>query len=274
MKRLTSIQALVARAREIRTEVIKMVTRAQSGHIAGSLSLADIITALIFNVMQHNPRRPQDPARDRLVLSCGHTCPALYAALAYAGYFPRRELKKLRRFGARLQGHPHRLSLPGIEASTGSLGHGLGIACGMALGLRQTYPRTQVYAILSDGEQDEGSTWEAVMFAGKERLSNLTAIIDRNNIQVSGNTEQVMPLEPLRQKYESFRWHVLEIDGHDISEIITACAEARAIVAAPVVIIAHTIPGKGVPFMEFDCRWHGKAPREAEARRALSALGQ
>jgi transketolase len=192
--------------------------------------------------------------------------------MAHAGYFPKKELMTLRRYGTRLQGHPHRQALPGIEVTSGPLGDGISQACGMAYAAQMDKKKHVVYCLMGDGELDEGIVWEAFMFAGKHRLANLTVIIDRNNIQIDGATEDVMPLEPLREKLESFGWHVLDIDGHNISEIISACGQAKAITEKPVAILAHTIPGKGVDFMEYDFTWHGKSPKEDEARKALHEL--
>jgi transketolase len=259
-------------ANKIRQAIIEMLGEAGSGHPAGSLGMADIFTAFYFHILTHDPLNPDWPDRDRLILSHGHVCPARYAAMAYAGYFPLAELKTLRKINTRLQGHPHRTSLPGLETTSGPLGLGLGQAIGMALAARLNRRKYRVYCLMSDAEQQEGNTWESAMFAGKERLSNLTALIDRNNIQISGFTEKVMPLEPLREKYESFGWHVLEIDGHNFEQIVDAVNEAKAIYEKPTVIIAHTIPGKGVSFMEQDPSWHGKAPSEEQTERALNEL--
>lgn len=250
-----------------------MLVTAGSGHSAGPLDLADIFTALYFGgVMRHDPENPNWDGRDRLVLSCGHTCPVLYAALAESGYFPKAELLTLRKFGTRLHGHPHNLALPGIETSSGPLGQGSSQAVGMALAFRMNNARNRVFLVMSDGEHNEGQIWEAVMLAGKEKLHNITAIIDRNNIQIDGYTENVMPLEGLRAKYEAFNWHVLEVDGHNMQDIINAYKEAEAIYEKPTVIIAHTIPGKGVDFMEGKFEWHGKPPKPEEANEALKEL--
>jgi len=259
-------------ANSIRQTIIEMLLEAGSGHSAGPLGMADVFTALYFEVLNGKPDQPTWPDRDRLVLSCGHICPVLYAALAYRGYFPRSELKTLRQFGSRLAGHPHNLDLPGIETSSGPLGQGLSQAIGMALGARMGDKKWRTYAILSDGEHDEGQLWEAVLFAGKNKLHNLTAIVDRNNIQIDGFTEDVMPLEPLADKYRAFNWYVLEVDGHNFEEIIAALRHARAVFEKPTVIIAHTIPGKGVDFMENDYHWHGKPPKTEEAQKALREL--
>jgi transketolase len=234
--------------------------------------MADIMTALYFHVLRQNPKKPNWPERDRLVLSNGHICPILYVTLAYAGYFPKEELRTLRKLNSRLQGHPHRGSLPGVETTSGPLGSGLSQSIGMALAARMDGAKHRIFCIASDGEHNEGNFWEALMLAGRERLSNLTLIVDRNNIQIDGFTEQVMPLEPLRAKYEAFNWHVLEIDGHNMTDFAAAVAEANAIYERPTVIIAHTIPGKGVRFMENDYTWHGKAPGRGEAMEALKEL--
>ncbi len=250
-----------------------MLVEAGSGHSAGPLDMADIFTALYFGgILKHDPENPKWDGRDRLVLSCGHICPVLYATLAESGYFPVDELKTLRKFGTRLHGHPHNLALPGIETSSGPLAQGASQAVGMALAFRMNNARNRVFLIMSDGEQNEGQIWEAVMLAGKEKLHNLTAIIDRNNIQIDGFTENVMPLEGLRAKYEAFNWHVLEIDGHNMQAIINAYKEAESIYEKPTVIIAHTTPGKGVDFMEGKFEWHGKPPSKEEAKEALKQL--
>ena len=240
--------------------------------VAGPLGMADIFAALYFHVLQHDPTRPDWSERDRLILSNGHIVPVRYAAMAHAGYFPAEECLTLRKFGSRLQGHPERTRLPGLETTSGPLGEGLSQAGGIAYALRMDGKKNQVYCIMGDGEQDEGNVWEAFLWIGKERLANLTAIIDRNNIQIDGMTESVLPLEPLRDKYEAFNWHVIEIDGHNIPQFIAACDEARAIVEKPVVIIAHTIPGRGVREIEGDYRWHGKPPKPEEAKRFLDEL--
>jgi transketolase len=259
-------------ANRLRQDVIAMVSRAGSGHVAGSLDMADIFAAFYFHVLNHDPKNPAWPDRDRLVLSNGHICPVQYAALAHAGYFPVKELATLREFGSRLQGHPHRGALPGIETTSGPLGSGISQAIGIALAAKLNKKKWRTYCLTSDGEHDEGNTWEAVMFAAKNRLSNLTVVIDRNNIQIDGFTEGVMPLESLRAKYEAFNWNVLEIDGHSFEEIIAAVAEAKAVHEQPTVIIAHTIPGKGVDFMENDYLWHSKSFKSGEASRALAEL--
>ncbi len=259
-------------ANRIRERLINVLLEAGSGHSAGPLGMADIFTAFYFHILNHDPKKPNWPLRDRLVLSNGHICPVLYTAMAYAGYFPLEELYTLRKLHTRLQGHPHRGSLPGIETTSGPLGSGLSQAIGMALAARLNKEKHRVYCLMSDGEQQEGNIWEAVMFAGKNRLSNLTAVMDRNNIQIDGFTEQVMPLESIRAKYEAFRWHVIEVDGHSIERFIDAIYEAMAVHEQPTLIIAHTIPGKGVSFMENDYSWHGKPPNKEQAKAALSEL--
>ncbi|MCL5016001.1 MAG: transketolase [Patescibacteria group bacterium] len=266
------VKLLEETANKIRESIIEMLEEAGSGHSAGPLGMADVFTAFYFHILKHDPKNPDWPDRDRLVLSNGHICPVQYAALAYAGYFPMEELKTLRKINSRLQGHPHRGSLPGLETTSGPLGSGLSQAIGMALAAKLDKKKYRVYAFLSDGEHDEGNLWEAVMFAGKNKISNLTALIDRNNIQIDGFTNDVMPLEPLKEKYESFGWHVLEINGHSFEQIVDAVNEAKVIHEKPAVIIAHTIPGRGVSFMENDYLWHGKPPTKEEAIKALKEL--
>lgn len=249
-----------------------MLLVAGSGHSAGSLGMSDVFTSLYFEIMDHDPGNPSWEERDRLILSCGHIAPVLYATLAHAGYFPISELLTLRKLGTRLQGHPEREKLPGIENTSGPLGSGLAQAAGYAYAARMDEKKFRTYCITSDGEHQEGNHWEAVAFAGKNNLSNLTSFIDRNNIQISGFTESVMPLEPLRAKYEAFNWSVLEIDGHNIEEIIDAASHAKATFENPTVIICHTIPGKGVDFMEGKWEWHGKPPNLGEAIEALKDI--
>ncbi len=263
---------LEKKANEVRESIIEMLTEAGSGHSAGPLGMADVFTAFYFHILNHDPENPNWEDRDRLILSNGHICPVRYAAMAHAGYFPIKELKTLRKINSRLQGHPHRTALPGVETTSGPLGSGLSQAAGAALAAKLNNKSYRVYCFMSDGEQDAGNTWEAAMFIGKNRLSNLTALIDRNNIQIDGYTEKIMPLEPLKEKYEAFGWHVLEIDGHNFEEIVDAVNMAKAIHEEPTVIIAHTIPGKGVSFMENEYLWHGKPPTKEEAKVALSEL--
>ena len=252
-----------------------MLLEAKSGHTAGPLGMADIFTLFYFHVLRHDPKNPTWPERDRVVLSNGHICPVLYSTMAHAGYFPVKELGTLRKLGGRLQGHPHREYLPYVDTSSGPLGSGVSQAVGMALADRIDFgfetPRF-IYCFISDGELDEGNSWEGIMLAGKHRLRNLIVILDRNNIQIEGDTEDVMPLEPLADKWKSFNWHVIEVGGHDFVTLNQAVEEAQAIHAKPTVIIAHTIPGKGVSFMERNYKWHGKAPNKEEAGKALEEL--
>jgi len=256
----THITFIEQKARDIRATIIEMLLAAKSGHTAGPLGMADIFAALYFYILTHNPEAPDWEGRDRLVLSNGHIAPVRYSAMAHAGYFPVEECLTLRKFGTRLQGHPERTKLPGVETTSGPLGSGLSQASGMAYGLRMDGKKNRVYCLMSDGELQEGNTWEAALFAGKNRLSNLTAIIDRNNIQIDGMTEDIMPLEPLADKWRAFNFHVIEIDGHNIEEIVNAAELAKAVAEKPTMIIAHTIPGKGVPEIEGDFRWHGNPP--------------
>lgn len=266
---------LEEKANDIRISLIEALITAGSGHTAGPLGMADIFTVLFFHTLKHNPQKPDWLERDRLVLSNGHICPVLYSAMAHAGYFPIKELKTLRKFGSRLQGHPHRDFLPMIETSSGPLGSGLSQAVGMALADKIDHGLTserRIYALLSDGELECGQTWEAAMLAGKEKLHNLIAVIDRNNIQIDGYTENVMPLESLSDKWRAWNWHVIEIDGHNLEEIADAFEKAKAIFGEPIVIIAHTIAGKGVPEFERDYRWHGKPPNKEEGEMAIKEL--
>lgn len=273
MPQTLPLSALETKATTIREDIIRMLEHAGSGHSAGPLGLADIFTALYFDIMKHDPKNPDWDERDILLLSNGHCVPVRYATMAEAGYFPKSELMTLRKLGSRLQGHPERVKLPGMETTSGPLGSGLSQACGMALALRMNEAHHRwVYVVMGDGELDEGNIWEAAMLAGKEKLNNIIGIIDRNNIQIDGPTESVMPLEDLRGKWEAFGWHVLEIDGNNIEAVIDACAMARAIVEKPVMIIAHTIPGKGVDFMENDFHWHGMPPNHEQAKKALHEL--
>ncbi len=266
------ILSLEKNAEAVRETIISMLVAAGSGHTAGPLGMADIFTAFYFHILKHDPKNPEWEERDRLILSNGHIVPVRYATMAHAGYFPVEECLTLRKFGTRLQGHPERTRLPGLETTSGPLGEGLSQAAAMAYAFRMDGKKNEVYVLMGDGEQDEGNVWEAVMWAGKYKLANLTAVIDRNNIQIDGMTEDVMPLDSLKAKYEAFGWHVLEVNGHDMRAFIAATEDARAIYEKPVVIIAHTIPGKGVPEIEFDYRWHGKPPTAEEAKRFMQAL--
>lgn len=271
--RMYSLEDLELIANDIRTDIIRMLEHAGSGHSAGPLGLADIFTALYFDILQHDPKKPDWPDRDILLLSNGHCVPVRYAAMARAGYFDRKELMTLRQLGSRLQGHPEREKLPGLENTSGPLGCGLSQAAGMALAMRMDGQHHRwVYVVMGDGELDEGNIWEAAMLAGKYKLNNIIGIIDRNNIQIDGPTETVMPLEDLKAKWEAFGWHVIEVDGNNIEAVIDACAMGRAIVEKPVVIIAHTVPGKGVDFMEYDFHWHGAPPNHEQAVKALHEL--
>ncbi len=268
----SQIKDLELKAVAIRESIIEMLVAAGSGHTAGPLGMADIFTAMYFHILNHDPKNPDWVERDRLILSNGHIVPVRYATMAHAGYFPIAELVTLRKFGSRLQGHPERHALPGLENTSGPLGSGLSQASGMALGLRLDNKKNHVYCCMSDGELDEGNSWEAIMFAGNQKLSNLTAIIDRNNIQIDGATESVMPLEPLADKWRAFNWHVIEIDGHNFNEIVDAVNQAKAITEKPTVIIAHTIPGKGISEIEFDFKWHGTPPNAEQAQVWLKEL--
>jgi transketolase len=273
MAQKLSVEKLEKIANDIREDIIRMLEHAGSGHSAGPLGLADIFTALYFDVLKHDPKNTDWAERDILLLSNGHCVPVRYATMAHAGYFDRKELMTLRQLGTRLQGHPERTRLPGMETTSGPLGCGLSQACGIALGLRMDKQQHRwVYVVMGDGELNEGNVWEGAMLAGKEKLNNIIAIVDRNNIQIDGPTETVMPLEDLKAKWEAFGWHVLEVNGNDVEAVIDACAMGRSIQEKPVMIIAHTIPGKGVDFMENDFHWHGAPPNHEQAIKALHEL--
>jgi transketolase len=268
-----TIEDIERKAYDIRLDIIRMLEHAKSGHSAGPLGLADIFAALYFDILKHNPKEPDWDKRDILLLSNGHCVPVRYAAMAESGYFDKKELMTLREYGSRLQGHPERTKLPGLEHTSGPLGCGLSQAAGMALAMRMNNDLHRwVYVVMGDGELNEGNIWEAAMLANKYKLNNVIGIIDRNNIQIDGPTETVMPLEDLKAKWESFGWHVIEVDGNNIEAFIDACAMARAIVDQPVMIIAYTIPGKGVDFMEYDFHWHGAPPNHEQAVKALHEL--
>lgn len=269
-----TIKQLEQKAYEVRKDIITMLEHAGSGHSAGPLDLAEIVTTLYFDVMNIKPEEPEWDGRDYFFLSNGHCVPVQYAVMAERGYFPKEELKTLRRLGSRLQGHPERTKLPGLENTSGPLGSGLSQASGVAYTLQYLNHQTQrfVYTITGDGELDEGNIWEAAMFAGKYKLSQLIVFVDRNNIQIDGSTEDVMPLEDLVGKWQSFGWHVQEIDGHNVESIQDAVGMAKAITNRPSVIIAHTIPGKGVDFMEYNYHWHGMPPNSDQAKLALKEL--
>ena len=268
------VKELEIKANDIRESVIEMLVEAGSGHTAGPLGMADVFTLFYFHVLKHNPGDPAWEGRDRLVLSNGHICPVLYATMAHAGYFPLEELKTLRKFGTRLQGHPHREYLPYVETSSGPLGLGLSQAIGMALADRMDKKDGErfIYCFMSDGELDEGNSWEAIMLAGKNKTRNLIAVVDRNNIQIDGFTENVMPLEPLSDKWRAFNWHVIEVAGHDFRALNEAVEEAQAVYEKPTVILSHNIPGRGVKEFERDYKWHGKPPNKEEAKMALDEL--
>ena len=277
------IKELEGMAKQIRRDIIKLLVEAKSGHSGGPLGMADIFTAFYFHVLKHDPKNPTWPERDRLILSNGHICPVRYAAMARSGYFPVEELMTFRKINSRLEGHPSFKKLPGVETSSGPLGEGLSQACGFALAAKMDGKDRDyhIWCLMSDGEHQEGMTWEAAMLAAKYRLNNLTVVIDRNNIQIDGNTEDIMPLEPLREKYESFGWHVEDINAHDMREVIAALEESKSIQEKPVCIIANTTPGKGVDFMENRYEWHGVppgsgpedvVPKEKQAEEALKQL--
>lgn len=266
------IKNLEAKANEIRQTIIKALINAGSGHTAGPLGMTDIFTALYFHVMKHDPKNPSMEDRDRLILSNGHIVPVRYATMAHAGYFPVEDFEKgLRKFGSDYQGHPERERIPAMETTSGPLGSGLSQAAGIAYAGNMDGNKFEVYCVTGDGELDAGNIWEAAHFAGANRLNNLTVIVDRNNIQINGMTEDVMKLEPLREKWEAFGFHVIDIDGHNMRAIVDACSEARAIYERPVCILAHTIPGKGIDEIEFDHEWHGKPPAPGEQGDAFLA---
>lgn len=271
------IKSLELRADDIRESIIKMLLEAGSGHTAGSLGMADVFTCLYFKLLNHDPKNPKWENRDRVILSNGHICPVLYASMAHSGYFPVSELKTLRKFGTRLQGHPHRESLPGLENTSGPLGCGLSQAIGMALADKNMNSGKRLltryfYTLMGDGEMNEGQVWESFLLLNKYKLNNIITIVDRNTIQLSGLTENVLPLESLVDKLKSFNFNVIEIDGHNMREIVSAVNKAKSTLNQSTVIIAHTIPGKGVSEFEGDFKWHGKAPNETEARVALKEL--
>lgn len=274
LKKITSEKQLRLIANTIRQNIIKALVEAKSGHSAGPLGMADVFTALYFNVLKHDPKKPDWSDRDRVFLSNGHICPVWYATLAQAGYFPVSELMTLRKLNSRLQGHPHYWEPPGIENSAGPLGQGISIAIGASLAAKMNKEKHRIYCLTSDGEHDEGQYMEAMMFAGNNKLDNLCVVVDRNNIQIDGDTEDIMPLEPMRAKYEADKWHVIEIDGHNVKHVIDAFEEAKTIHDMPTVIIAHTVPGKEVSFMENDYQWHGKPPTQEQGEVALRELAE
>ena len=262
------------KATRMRRNIIRMLEHAGSGHSAGALGMADLVAALYFGIMNIDPKNPENPERDLFMLSNGHTVPVQYAAMAEAGFFPESELMTLRQWGSRLQGHPERMMLPGLETTSGPLGCGVAQGAGMAYALQYLDKQRHrwVYVVTGDGELDEGNIWESAMFAGKYKLAQLIVFVDRNNIQIDGPTEDVMPLENLRKKWESFGWHVQEIDGNNVRAVIDAVNFAKAVENKPCCIITHTIPGKGVDFMEYDYTWHGIAPNSEQAEQALAEL--
>ncbi len=273
-EKVSDIKRLEDIARGIRIDILKMLAEAGSGHTGGSLSATDIVTALYFHKMRHNPKDPAWKERDRFILSKGHAAPLLYAVLARSGYFDPSLLSTLRRLGSPLQGHPNSKSLPGIEVSTGSLGQGLSVASGICLGLRLNNIPARVYCLLGDGETQEGQVWEAAMTAAHYGLDNLCAIVDNNGLQIDGPVEEIMRVSPMNDKWRAFGWNVIEIDGHDMAAILSALDEAEKIKGRPTVIIAHTIKGKGVSFFEGRVEYHGKAPTSDELKRALKELGE
>lgn len=266
------LKELELKANDVREGIIRSLLSAGSGHSAGSLDMADIFTALYGFIMRHDPKHPEMPDRDRLLLSCGHITPVRYSAMANFGYFPVEELLTLRKFGSRLQGHPERVKMPALETTSGPLGEGLAQGVGMALAAKLDHKDFRVYVVTSDAEHQCGLHWEAMMTAGKFKLDNLMCIIDRNFIQIDGSTEDVMPLEPLADKYRSFNWDVHECDGNDIANFIETVEKAKAVKGKPHVIIANTVPGKGVSYMEGDYTWHGKPPNKEQADEALREL--
>jgi transketolase len=266
------LKELEIKANEIRQTLIEMLVEAGSGHTAGPLGMADIFTAFYFHILRHDPKNPLWEERDRLILSNGHIVPIRYSTMAHAGYFPMSDIKTLRKFGSNLQGHPERERMPALETTSGPLGSGLSQAAGIAYAARMDGKKFEIFCLLSDGELDAGNTWEGAMFAGKNKLNNLTVVIDRNNIQINGMTEEVMPLEPLREKWEAFGFHVIDVDGHNIRDFINSVNTAKAIFEKPVCIIAHTIPGKGIEGIEFDFKWHGIPPKPEEGKKFLNEL--
>lgn len=268
------IAQLQEKARLLRVDIVKALHKSQSGHTGGSLSAIDMVAALYFHVMKHDPADPSWPARDRFVLCKGHAAPALYVALAEAGYFPKEDLMTLRRLGSHLQGHPDSKQTPGVEVCTGSLGQGLSMANGMALGLRLDGSASRVYALLGDGELQEGQVWEAAMAAGHYKLDNLCALVDVNRLQIDGEVAKVMNVEPVTDKFRAFGWNVIDIDGHDMGAIVAALGEAATAKGKPTVIVARTVKGKGVSFFENKASYHGVAPSDEELPKALDCLGE
>ena len=271
-----NVEELQVKANDIRKDIVRMIAEAGSGHPGGSLSSADVMCALYFGgILRHDPQNPADDARDRFILSKGHAAPALYATLAEAGYFPTEELLPLRKLGSRLQGHPDSKKLPGVEVSTGSLGQGLSVACGLACGLRLAGSDASVFCLLGDGECQEGQVWEAAMFAAHQQADNLVAIVDHNHLQIDGRIEDVCSPESLAEKFAAFGWEVMTCDGNDMAQVLDVLAQAKAAKSGkPTAIIAETTKGKGVSFMEGKAGWHGKAPKPEELEIALSDLSK
>ncbi|PIN98406.1 MAG: transketolase [Candidatus Diapherotrites archaeon CG10_big_fil_rev_8_21_14_0_10_31_34] len=271
---MTDLKELKLMANTIRKDLIEMLLEAKSGHSAGPLGMADVFAVLYFNILNYNPKNPEWKERDRLILSNGHIVPVRYAAMAEAGFFPKEELKTLRKLGTRLQGHPHDLALPGLESTSGPLGQGTSIAAGVALAAKMDKKDFHVICLAGDGEINEGQAWEAFMFAAKNKLDNLIYVIDRNFIQIDGNTEGIMPLDPLNKKFEAFNFHVIELDGNNIKELIKGFEKAKTLTGKPICIIANTVPGKGVSFMENKFEWHGMPPNKEQAEKALKELNE
>ncbi len=272
---MEKINLIKKKAKDIRISIIEMLFKAKSGHSGGPLGMSDIFATLYFSEMRHDAKNPFWELRDRLVLSNGHICPVLYASMAHAGYFNLEKLFTLRQFSSILQGHPHREFLPSLETSSGPLGSGLSQAVGMAIADKRDFKTNTsryIYCMISDGEQDEGQIWEAALLAPREKLDNLIVFVDRNYIQIDGNTENILPLDPMDKKWEAFNWHVQTIDGHNIEDIVSAIDVAKKTLNIPSIIIAKTIPGKGVSFMENDYTWHGKTPNVEETEKALLEL--
>ena len=268
------VSSLTSKAADLRRTVIDMIYCAQSGHPGGSLSAADLVAALVFHKLRIDPANPQWPERDRFILSKGHAAPLLYAALALRGFFPLEELKTLRTLDSRLQGHPDRLKTPGVDMTAGALGHGLAVGAGLALTARMDSQDYHTYVVLGDGELQAGVIWEGALFAAKYHLDNLTAIVDYNGVQLDGLVRDIMPLEPIVDKWRSFGWHVIELHGHNMRQIVDALDEADDIHGQPTVLIAHTTKGKGVSFMENQCGWHGRAPTLEQCQQAFCELDE
>jgi transketolase len=273
MKKTKDVQELQAIARTVRRDIIQMITAAKSGHPGGSLSAVEILVELFYDVMRHDPANPSWPERDRFILSKGHACPVLYSVMAECGYTPKDQLNTLRKLGSIYQGHPDVRFIPSLEASTGSLGEGISIGLGMALAARLDKSPTRVYVVIGDGESQEGQIWESAMFAAFHKVDNIVAIVDYNHIQLDGFVKDIMDLEPLTDKWKAFGWHAIDVDGHSFPELQAAFAEAERTKGKPTVLIAHTVKGKGVSFMENNPKYHGVAPTEKEMELALQEIG-